>query len=125
MTTAAGPDAGPAPRLLFDQNLAPVLVRRLADLYPGSAHVRDRGLASADDEVIWEHAAAAGYVIVTKDDDFRQRSFLRGPPPQVVWTKLGNCRTADVEVALRRRFAQVCAFASDSQAALLVIARRA
>lgn len=88
MTERAGPDAGPAshptPRLLFDQNLAPALARRLADLYPGSAHVRELGLAAADDEVIWARAAADGYVIVTKDDDFRPRSFLRGPPPRVV-----------------------------------------
>ena len=119
------PTIGTAPRLLFDQNVAPALPSRLADLYPGSAHVRDLGLASADDEMIWAHAAAVGYLIVTKDDDFRQRSFLRGPPPQVVWTKLGNCRTADVEDALRGRFAEVCAFSVDPQAALLVFARRA
>lgn len=36
-------------RLLFDQNLASRLVRSLADLYPDSVHVRDVGLASADD----------------------------------------------------------------------------
>jgi hypothetical protein len=64
------------PRLLLDQNLAPALARRLADLYPDSAHVRDLGLAAADDEAVWEHAAARGFTIVTKDDDFRQRSVL-------------------------------------------------
>lgn len=52
---------GPAPpRLLLDQNLAPALARRLADLYPGSAHVRAFGLAAADDEAVWAHAEAAG-----------------------------------------------------------------
>ena len=69
-----------SPRLLLDQNLAASLVRRLADLYPGSAHVREVGLARADDEAIWSLAASSGYVIVTKDDDFRQRSLLRGAP---------------------------------------------
>lgn len=121
--TAAGQPASPAPRLLFDQNLAPSLARRLADLYPASAHVRDADLSAADDEVIWSHARTSGYIIVTKDDDFRQRSFLRGAPPKVIWTKLGNCSTADVERALRSRFATVAAFAADPTAALLVIAR--
>jgi predicted nuclease of predicted toxin-antitoxin system len=110
--------------LLFDQHLAPALARRLADLYPGSAHVRDAGLAAADDEAIWAYAAAGGYAIVTKDDDFRQRSFLRGAPPKVIWTRLGNCTTADVEAALRARHADIEAFAADPGAALLVIARR-
>lgn len=110
------------PRLLFDQNLAPSLVQRLADVYPASAHVREVGLAAADDDAIWSHAHASGFIIVTKDDDFRQRSFLRGAPPKVIWTRLGNCSTADVERALRSRHAMVQAFAADATAALLVIA---
>jgi predicted nuclease of predicted toxin-antitoxin system len=123
VTAGGGPDAA-GPPLLFDQNLAPALARRLADLYPGSAHVRDAGLAAADDEAIWARAAAGGYAIVTKDDDFRQRSFLRGAPPKVVWARLGNCSTADVEAALRARHADVVAVADDPTAALLVIAPR-
>jgi len=110
-------------KLLFDQNLSPRLVTRLADLYPGSAHVRDVGLAASDDEPVWRHAAAGGFVIVTKDDDFRQRSFLHGPPPKVVWIRLGNCSTADVEGALRTRSAEVHAFGADPEAALLVLMR--
>jgi predicted nuclease of predicted toxin-antitoxin system len=116
--------AGPAPRLLLDQNLAPGLARRLADLYPGSAHVREFGLAAADDEEIWAHAAAHGFTIVTKDDDFRQRSILRGAPPRVIWLRLGNCRTSDVDEVLRARHADVLAFAIDPDAALLILARR-
>ena len=112
-----------SPRLLFDENLAPSLAQRLSDLYPGSAHVRDLGLAMADDEQIWLYARDVGFLIVTKDDDFRQRSFLRGAPPKVLWAKLGNCSTADVERALRSRHATIVAFAEDVTAALLVIAR--
>ena len=39
-------------KLLFDQNLSPRLVHLLADLYPGSTHVRDVGLGEADDVTI-------------------------------------------------------------------------
>jgi len=112
------------PRLLLDQNLPPALVRRLADLYPGSAHVREFGLQAADDEAVWAHAAAHGFTIVTKDDDFRQRSLLRGAPPRVIWLRLGNCQTSDVEAVLRARFADVLAFVRDAEAALLILARR-
>ncbi len=110
-----------SPRLLLDQNLAASLVRRLSDLYPESAHVREMGLASADDETIWNVAAANGYVIVTKDDDFRQRSLLRGPPPYVVWVRLGNCRTAEVEALLRGRVIDVRALVADPDATLLIL----
>ena len=115
--------SGPgSPRLLLDQNLASSLVRRLADLFPDSAHVRELGLASADDEAIWQLAATSGYVIVTKDDDFRQRSLLRGAPPHVVWVRLGNCRTAEVEALLRARVADVHALVADPDATLLILA---
>jgi predicted nuclease of predicted toxin-antitoxin system len=63
-------------------------------------------------------------VIVTKDDDFRQRSFLRGHPPKIVWVRLGHCRTAEVEALLRAREADVRAFIDDPQLALLALGRR-
>ena len=43
-------------KLLFDQNLAPRLVRSLSDLHPDSVHVRDVGLTTADDAAVWEYA---------------------------------------------------------------------
>ena len=110
-------------RLLFDQNLEPRLSRDLADLYPGSAHVRDVGLERADDAAVWEYAASGGYAVVTKDDDFRQRSFLFGAPPKVVWVRLGNCKTADVEALLRARRDDISSFDADPTAALLVLSR--
>ena len=96
-------------------------MRRLADLYPGSAHVRQLNLQTADDEAVWRHAAHAGFAIVTKDDDFRQRGFVRGAPPKVVWIRLGNCTTDEVEAVLRSRHAAVVAFDGDPDAALLVL----
>ena len=44
----------------------------LADLYPGSAHVRDVALAPAPDRAIWAHARDHGFVIVSKDEDFHR-----------------------------------------------------
>lgn len=85
--------------------------------------MRDAGLSRADDEQIWAHARAHGFVIITKDDDFRQRSFLHGAPPKVVWVRLGNCRTSDVEATLRLRHGDVTAFAADVTEALLVLSR--
>lgn len=109
------------PRLLFDQNLSYTLVRRLADLYPDAAHVRDFGLERGDDEPVWAHAKSAGFMVVTKDDDFRQRSFVLGHPPKVIWVRLGNCSTSEVEAVLRGRHADLVSFDEDANAAFLLL----
>jgi len=83
-------------KLLFDQNLSHKLVARMADLFPDSAHVRDFHLEESEDEVVWDLAAAQGFVIVSKDDDFTRLSFLRGAPPKVIQIALGNCSTGQI-----------------------------
>ena len=106
--------------LLFDENLSPRLVGRLADLYPGSAHVRDVGLGGRSDADVWRFAASGGFVIVSKDSDFFQRAILFGAPPQVVWLRIGNGPAAAAERLLRDDAATIAAFAS-APAALLVL----
>lgn len=108
-------------KLLFDQNLSPRLVALLADLFAGSAHVRDVGLASADDLVVWEHAKQHGFAIVSKDADFRQLSFLHGFPPKVVWLRVGNRSTAEIHALVRAHASDFVAFESDPIAALLIL----
>ncbi len=45
----------------------------------------DVQLKGQNDQKIWLYAADNGYTIVTKDDDFRALSLLRGAPPKVIW----------------------------------------
>jgi predicted nuclease of predicted toxin-antitoxin system len=100
-------------KLLFDQNLSPKLVNRLADLFPDSTHVLTVGLDCASDDQVWEHARLKGLAIVTKDADFNNLSVVRGSPPKVIWLLLGNCTTAQVEALFRARFATIEAFEKD------------
>ncbi len=106
-------------KLLLDENLSHKLVRLLADLFPGSIHVREVGLKAADDPVVWEYAKNNGLMIVSKDSDMHQRSFVFGYPPKVVWVRLGNCSTSDVERLLRRHFGAIEAFYEDDYASFL------
>ena len=108
-------------KLLFDQNLSSWLCRVLADCFPGAIHVREVGLIQAADATIWQYAAQHGLAIVTKDADFRQRSFLEGHPPKVVWVRLGNCSTKAVEVLLRSRSREIEEFFGDDQKSFLVL----
>lgn len=108
-------------KLLFDQNLSFKLVGKLTDLFPDSTHVRDFGMQEADDEAVWAFAAANDFVIVSKDDDFHERSFVRGAPPKVIGIGLGNCSTQQIESLLRWRVEQIQAFVDDPQAAFLLL----
>lgn len=83
-------------KLLFDENLSLRLVARLSNVYPGSQHVGLVGLQGRTDREIWDFAAAQGYAVVSKDNDFRQLSFLHGAvvalllvellePPHLAW----------------------------------------
>lgn len=108
-------------RLLFDQNLSRRLVDDLAAIFPGSAHVAALDLATATDREIWEYAGAHGYMIVSKDSDFRQLAFLFGPPPKAVWLRVGNSATEEIAVLLRSGADAVHRFGESEDEALLVL----
>ncbi len=108
-------------KLLFDENLSHRLVKLLAGEFPGSEHVRNVSLKSATDILIWEYARQNDFAIVSKDVDFEQRALLHGHPPKVVWVRLGNCSTAEVETLLRTRLGDLLKFEADPQASFLAV----
>lgn len=97
------------------------MVSLLSDLFPGSSHVRDHGLQDADDETIWGFARDNNLVIVSKDSDFHERSFLYGFPPKLVWLKVGNCTTKDLEKLMRDHREEIDQFYSDETTSFLVL----
>jgi predicted nuclease of predicted toxin-antitoxin system len=105
--------------LLFDENLSRRLPTLLAAEFPGSEQVLLAGLATAHDRTVWAYAATHGLAVVSKDADFQKLSAALGPPPKVVWLRVGNGSTRDVEALLRSRAADVQAFLADPASALL------
>ncbi len=108
-------------RLLFDQNLSRTLVGGLRDVFPESRHVTEFDLDTATDREIWDYAGEHDYVIASKDSDFRQLAFLHGPPPKVVWLRVGNASTATILQTLLDHIQVVEAFALSEDEALLVL----
>ena len=108
-------------KLLFDHNLSHRLVSALQHDYPDSTHVRDVGLSTASDADVWRYAAQHDFIIVTKDADFHQRSFLFGHPPKVVWIRVGNCSTPMIETLLHRYRAHLQSFAVEPDGAFLTL----
>ncbi len=108
-------------KLLFDENLSPSLVQALESDYPGSSHLRTLGLLGATDVAIWERARLDACTIVSKDNDFRQLSFLHGAPPKVIWLSVGNAGTEAILRFVRSQRTAIHAFEADSEASLLVL----
>lgn len=57
-------------RFLIDNALSPLVAQRLAEAGHDAIHVRDLGMATAEDEDIFALAAAQNRVVVSADTDF-------------------------------------------------------
>ena len=90
-------------KLLFDHNLSPRLVNRLADLYPDSNHLFNLNLDT------------------TADSDFSESSLLRGFPPKVIWIRIGNCTTKDLESLIQSHSKKIDNFYRESKLGILIL----
>jgi predicted nuclease of predicted toxin-antitoxin system len=108
-------------KLLFDQNLSPGLVERLKDIFPDSTHVYLKGLDRATDDEVWKWALEHGFTIVTKDADFNELSTLRGFPPKIIWIRVGNCTTTQIEKLIRTHYETIQQMQEDSNAGILLL----
>ena len=109
-------------KLLLDENLSDRIIPQILDLYPDSSHVKALGLLRTDDSVIWSFAVEHGFIIVSKDSDFHQRSLVFGAPPKVIFLRIGNSPTSRIAGLLRSESVVVSAFANDPIASILVLA---
>lgn len=108
-------------KLLFDENLSPKLPNRLSDLFPDSLHVRDVGMKATIDPIVWDYAKDKDLMIVSKDADMHDLSLVFGNPPKVIWLRLGNCSTSQVESSLRQNFSAIKVFFEDENLSLLAL----
>jgi predicted nuclease of predicted toxin-antitoxin system len=111
-------------KLLLDENLSRRLVRRLADLFPGSVHVSSEGLLEAPDFVIWQFAKSNDFSIVTADGDFYELATTLGPPPKVIWLRGCDYPTAAAEELIRGQAIRIAEFIDDPERAVLILQRR-
>ncbi len=80
----------------------------MAELFPGSAHVFDTGMARfTPDESVWAYAGSNGFSIVTADADFLRLLDERGAPPKVIHLERCDYKTRAVEDLLRRNAVRI------------------
>jgi predicted nuclease of predicted toxin-antitoxin system len=96
--------------LLIDENLPTSLAKQL----PGEcSHATDIGTQPSDSQ-LWNIARERDWIILTRDTDFFDRIMLQGPPPKVIWVRLGNIRKADLQEMLIRLWPEICRLLIDA-----------
>jgi predicted nuclease of predicted toxin-antitoxin system len=108
-------------KLLLDANLSFQLIDTLKERFSQVIHVKDVGLDSAGDEVIWNFALNNGFTIVSKDSDFRHLSFFHGAPPKVISIKRGQLSTNDCAQLLKASHKRIVQFLEDDKESFLVL----
>lgn len=78
-------------------------------------------MTRSPDTAIWEHAKQNGFMIVTKDSWFAQRSLVLGHPPKIVWICAGNCSSRYLEGLLRKNAILIKDFADDPDASYIAL----
>lgn len=100
-------------KLLLDQNISFSITNKIQDIFPGSKQVRDLGLENTKDSLLWNYAKENGFCIVTFDGDFYDLGLIKGSSPKVIWLRLGNTSTNNIETVLRQNYDLIKTFLTD------------
>jgi predicted nuclease of predicted toxin-antitoxin system len=88
-------------RLLLDNNLSPSIVAGLRDAGHEARHVREIGLAAADDVTVLAEAGSTGAVLISSDTDFGTLLYeSRSAHPSVVLFRQETSRRPDRQLRI-------------------------
>ena len=78
-------------------------------------------LDTAEDSIIWQYAREHDFIVITKDADFSELISVKGFPPKVIWIRLGNCTTDEVESLIRSHTQEIKKFNNDNSLGILIL----
>jgi predicted nuclease of predicted toxin-antitoxin system len=80
-------------KFIVDNQLPVALARWLSAKGHDAVHVLDQGMGQSDDRQIWAEAIAENRIVVSKDEDFFILATRPNDLGQLLWLRVGNCRT--------------------------------
>jgi len=102
-------------KLLLDQNISFRISKKIQDIFPDSKQVKDLGLENSKDSLLWVYAKENNYCIITFDGDFYDMGILKGSSPKVIWLRIGNTSTNNIEKVLRKNLKLITTFLTDPE----------
>lgn len=108
-------------KLLLDENLSRRIVPAIQARWPGSSQVALLGLERVSDSQLCEFAAAHGYTICSKDDDFHRLVAVRQYRPKLVHVALGNVSNDQVLGALLAAADDIDAVLADPETGVVIV----
>jgi predicted nuclease of predicted toxin-antitoxin system len=90
-------------KILVDQNISHRILPYLSPLFGTVAHVKDIGMMDAFDLPLFLEARKQGFeAVLTQDEDFYHILLAQGPPPKVIWLRVGNRSTNQLALVVSR-----------------------
>ena len=93
-------------KFLVDNQLPEALCRFLTARGLQSDHVLNLHFDEASDLEIWKYAAANGWIVVSKDEDFLHLANRPDDTGRLLWVRVGNCRKQPLLQAFEREMAK-------------------
>jgi predicted nuclease of predicted toxin-antitoxin system len=87
-------------KLLLDQNISFRVAKHFKNSDLQIIHINEVFLNNTPDLEIWEFAKTENFAIVTFDADFYDLQLLKGFPPKIIWLRIGNSSTLNIQSKL-------------------------
>jgi predicted nuclease of predicted toxin-antitoxin system len=94
-------------KFIVDNQLPAALAQYLRKRGFDCQHVLETGMGDALDSEICRHAELQERIVISKDEDFLYFAKQREARIQVIWVRLGNCRTSALLAAFERSWPRI------------------
>ncbi|QQR88184.1 MAG: DUF5615 family PIN-like protein [Flavobacteriales bacterium] len=94
----------------LDAQLSPVLANWIRATFNETCFpIRDLGELNMADETLFLRAKKEADLLITKDVDLVHLLHRHGPPPKVVWLRMGNTSNARLKQVFTQRWSDIMA----------------
>jgi predicted nuclease of predicted toxin-antitoxin system len=94
-------------KFLVDNQLPAALAKWLRERGYDAVHVLERDQGQTNDRQLWQEAIAENRIVISKDEDFFILATRPNDAGQLLWLRVGNCRTQALLTALHQSWSAI------------------